>query len=372
MSILLFRGLPGTGKSYGVVENVILPALKQRRVIYTNIPLNDQLILNDFKSVINYIDIDEAEKNVEYLNNIESGAVVIIDEAWRLFPSGMRTDKIPEQVKSFFAEHRHKVSEDSGFTTEIVLITQNAADLCAFVRGKVESTYSSNKLKGLGTNKRYRVDIHEGCPQDGTNKEPTRQILGTYKKSVYQYYTSNTQNKKGVVANEKDVDTRNVIWKSPKFLAVSFFALLFLGYSASQLPNFKSQMSGGQTPKAKGQTNEKADIQTLQQEKQSYVKPARVSQPVYQPPTLDFIEQYKSVHITSIIKDGSYRRILFRFMIDSDTYIDFDNNVLSDIGYELVVMAECLVKVSAHQYSRYITCQTTEEKESRALVDKVF
>ena len=38
MSIVGYSGLPGSGKSYGVVENVVIPALEAGRHIITNIP----------------------------------------------------------------------------------------------------------------------------------------------------------------------------------------------------------------------------------------------------------------------------------------------------------------------------------------------
>jgi len=39
MSVVAYTGLPGSGKSYGVVENVIIPCLQEGRPIVTNLPL---------------------------------------------------------------------------------------------------------------------------------------------------------------------------------------------------------------------------------------------------------------------------------------------------------------------------------------------
>jgi len=38
MAIDAYTGMPGHGKSYGVVEHVIIPSLKQGRHVVTNTP----------------------------------------------------------------------------------------------------------------------------------------------------------------------------------------------------------------------------------------------------------------------------------------------------------------------------------------------
>ena len=48
MSISAYTGLPGHGKSYGVVDNVIRPALEKKREIFTNIPMNSDECLERF------------------------------------------------------------------------------------------------------------------------------------------------------------------------------------------------------------------------------------------------------------------------------------------------------------------------------------
>ncbi|MFU1923019.1 zonular occludens toxin domain-containing protein, partial [Klebsiella pneumoniae] len=48
MAIDAYVGKPGHGKSYGVVEHVIIPSLKQDRHVVTNIPLEVDMLLMDF------------------------------------------------------------------------------------------------------------------------------------------------------------------------------------------------------------------------------------------------------------------------------------------------------------------------------------
>ena len=44
MSITAYTGLPGSGKTYGVVQHVIVPALQAGRRVVTNIPMRADVV----------------------------------------------------------------------------------------------------------------------------------------------------------------------------------------------------------------------------------------------------------------------------------------------------------------------------------------
>ncbi|MCU7813401.1 MAG: hypothetical protein KZQ77_19520, partial [Candidatus Thiodiazotropha sp. (ex Notomyrtea botanica)] len=63
MAIVTYVGLPGSGKSYSVVEHVILPALKNNRTVCTNIPLNkEQLSTDGYMGEVIGIDMKKASE----------------------------------------------------------------------------------------------------------------------------------------------------------------------------------------------------------------------------------------------------------------------------------------------------------------------
>ena len=125
MSITAYVGLPGHGKSYGVVENVIVPACKAMRTVFTNIPCNTELFLDRFGIAPVQLDVEDIRANENWWTEVfEPGAILVLDECWRLWPAGMNANRLRETDKSFFAEHRHVVG-DSGHSTEIVLVTQD-------------------------------------------------------------------------------------------------------------------------------------------------------------------------------------------------------------------------------------------------------
>lgn len=218
MSIVGYSGLPGSGKSYGVVENVIIPALEAGRHIITNIPLKIGRLSDDFpQGKVQIFTNQEAENDSGFfdLERHPPGVIWIIDEAWRFWKSGMKAVNIPQCQKEFFTEHRHCVGED-GRTNEIVLVTQDLAQLCAFVRGLVEETYRATKLTAIGQRNKYRVDVYMGAATGQKPGQPMRQLYGTYKPEVYQYYKSHTRNKTDFAAGmEEKADDRANVLKHP-------------------------------------------------------------------------------------------------------------------------------------------------------------
>lgn len=248
MAINAYVGLPGSGKSYGVVENVILPALKASRVLITNIPLQLDAIGADFDIELVYQvgNDDLVNGGADLWLSMPGGAVIVLDEVWRIWPAGMKANDIPQYHKEFLAEHRHKVGF-GGLTQEIVLIVQDLAQTAGYVRGLVDTTYRAVKLDKVGAKNNYRVDVYSGG-QKGPNypKHVISSFMGKYKPDVYKYYKSHTKSETGLPGMERMVDNRGVIWKHPavKYGLPLAFLLFFFG-----LRSTLSFFNGGAAPK---------------------------------------------------------------------------------------------------------------------------
>lgn len=199
MSTTAYTGLPGAGKSYEVVNGPILSAAKAGRKVWTNIPVN-----------IDGVHVVAATDEHWYLQ-APAGALIVIDECWRYWPSGMKADAIPEEQKEFFAMHRHRTGD--GFSTDIVLVTQDLSQIASFCRGLVEKTIRMKKLVALGTRNRYRVDVYDGAVT-GQKPPESRHVGGSIKKydpEGFKRYQSHTQ---GGEAAEVTVDNRGNIFKT--------------------------------------------------------------------------------------------------------------------------------------------------------------
>ncbi|WP_305967578.1 zonular occludens toxin domain-containing protein [Marinobacter salsuginis] len=246
MSIVAYAGLPRSGKSYGVVENVIIPGLKAGRTIITNIPVEREKLEADYPggSVVQF-DTSEPlkEEYQEYRKDPQTGrsylystywdidkhpkgCIWVIDECWRYWKSGMKANQICEREMQFFTEHGHCVGDD-GKTTEIVLVTQDLQQIAACIRALIMETYRSVKLTAVGQSKKYRVDVYFGAVTGQKPGKPMRQLYGSYKPEVYQYYKSHTHNSTDFAAGmEEKVDDRGNVLKHPLIRFGIPFALL--------------------------------------------------------------------------------------------------------------------------------------------------
>lgn len=234
-------GLPGSGKSYTVVENVILPALKAYREVWTNIPVNVELLEKDIPGcAIKVFSIDECKSNPRwFLDVLPKGVILVLDECWRLWPSGLKTNNAEPAHKEFLAEHRHLVGE-SGYSTEIVLVTQDLAQLAAFVRQLVSRTNRVSKLWAIGTPKNYRVDVFQGVAtlNSAPEKRIMRKLYGRYRPEVYRYYKSHTKSEIGTAGLEEAPDKRGSVWKSGTVMIGLPVAVLAIVWGASGAVSF--------------------------------------------------------------------------------------------------------------------------------------
>lgn len=87
------------------------------------------------------------------------GDLIVIDEAWRIF--GSDKDMTAEK-KSFIAEHRHFTHPETGISCDLVIVNQSLSNIARFLKDKIETTYRMRKLKALGLNNHYCIDVYSG------------------------------------------------------------------------------------------------------------------------------------------------------------------------------------------------------------------
>lgn len=242
MAIRLFCGLPGAGKSYGVVETTICPALDSGRHVYTNIPLNvdacaDRWGADIVSKIHNFVNDDVT---ADFLMAIQGGALIVLDEAWRFFPAGTLLSNLEKGYAEFVAEHRHKVGE-TGVTQEIVFVTQDPSQIMKSYRALIDQTVYCRKLNSVGKNDSFAITIFSACPRELSSKKNIISTgLGTYKKDIFALYQSHTKNesKSGLAGIEITIDKRGIIWNHPYIKygvpAALLFAILagVFGYKA--------------------------------------------------------------------------------------------------------------------------------------------
>lgn len=236
MPLNAYTGLMGSGKTYEVVSSVILPALAKGRRVVTNI---EGL---DFEKIRLYLVATVADLNLGSLvlvSNedvlkpdffctsqddaaalVQGGDLVCLDEAWRFFGASV---KMPPQAMVFLREHRHFSDSESGVTCDIVLMLQSISDLHRSVKSVVELSFKTHKLKAVGLNRRYRLDMFEGSDQKISRRANTWQK--SYKSEIYDLYHSYA----GGTGSEVAIDGRQNIFSDPALWFKGLGVLVLVG-----------------------------------------------------------------------------------------------------------------------------------------------
>jgi zona occludens toxin len=261
MSIKLYCGIPGSGKSYEVVVEVILSALAQGRRVISNIAglnydvmvaiLIEDGIPKNLIGVLVCVTHDQVKDPLFWRTDkddetgrkpfISKGDVVCLDENWRFYNGfSVRDDdgnKLPQECKNFFRMHRQFPDPATGFTCEIALISQDPADFSRFVRGVVEQIFYMEKLTAIGSTSRYRVDIY----QRKMGRKPMRQLQRSYNSRYFPCYKSHSQAEDGAAAPlEESADKRGNILHGALFrvgLPLAAFVMLISVYGVYKFFN---------------------------------------------------------------------------------------------------------------------------------------
>lgn len=251
MAIHAYVGKPGHGKSYGVVEHVVIPSLKQNRHVVTNIPLAVDDLLAAFGGNVTQLPSNWFELS-DLADVIPAGSVAIIDECWRRWPAGQNVNHANFTDKSLLAEHRHRVDE-KGNSMRVVLVTQDLAQISSWVRLLIENTYRIRKL----SKKAFKVDIYNG-PVTGdapSSKKLVRTTAGTFKSAIFSYYKSATQSTSGDVGDESSADGRSSILRSFGLWASLICAIVFVLGGIFLVKKFFTTDSPGVKPVAVSSTS---------------------------------------------------------------------------------------------------------------------
>ena len=254
MSITSYTGNPGAGKTYEVVKNVIIPAIKESRRVVTNIdgidpqkilayvedrfgPCNGEIVLCEDEDITS--DCFYPVNQEDSFSFVRPGDLVVIDEAQNYYRTGQ---KLSDYECRFFREHRH-FCDNEGRGCDIVLISQRFVDIQPFVRGVIELCFVMRQLKVLSLPNHYTVTVYEGDLRHKISGPSIRR----YQKEIFDLYRSFAVSG-GMQAK---VDRRqSVVTPKNIFLLICLFSLLvwsILRGIALFLPDESPFFSAGKT-----------------------------------------------------------------------------------------------------------------------------
>lgn len=239
MPINTYTGLMGSGKSYECVSSVIVPAVKAGRRVVTNVDGIDSDAIRAYCHEKFGVPMEQLGEVVHCTNDdvpqasflphgqdvdtfCQPGDIICIDEAWRFW--GTDCKLLPEH-KVFFREHRHFVHPDTKVSCDLVLMVQDISDLHRTLRVVVEVTFRTTKIKTLGWNKTYRVEMWEGYKL--TAKGRVSVEVKRYNPKIFPLYSSYV----GGSGKELQVDSRQSVLRSPKVWVGAIGVVVIFGCS---------------------------------------------------------------------------------------------------------------------------------------------
>lgn len=352
-----YIGRKGHGKSYGVVQNVIAPALKEGRTVFTNIPMNGEECEKRFNKKVVQFEIDDIKNNPKWWTEVlEAGSIVVIDECWRLWPAGMTVKNAREEDKEFLAMNRHMVGAN-GKSTELVLVTQNLGKIANFARSDIETTYRVKKLEKVGMSNKYRVDVYDG-PVTGDNPPESkreREIYGKFSKETYSLYKSHTKSETGEAGDESRVDNRFKVLGGTS-LKVGFLAIILCLVAVYfGLINV-------------GEYYGLIDKQTQEPEPQPVVVSSSKTKVKSIPPKpiFTFLSKAESVFVSVYLKefnDGVLKEQFFFEVNFDESMVMLSDNDLLRLGYNIEVINDCMIKINGSDFNSFALCPKREERK---------
>jgi len=168
MAIEYHEGLPGAGKSYEAVVFHIIPALKERRSVVTNIRgMNYEKVAEltgEPLAMIQLllINVDPAEQDSadgevqrcinEMCDKTPDNALIVWDEIQDYFPSG--NYKLPLNQQKFWTEHRHR-------GLDIIIMGQDRSDVHKIIRNRIRTVIYFLKQEAIGRPDYYKWEIYQ-------------------------------------------------------------------------------------------------------------------------------------------------------------------------------------------------------------------
>lgn len=269
MPINAYTGLMGSGKSYECVSSVIVLAIKNGRRVVTNVEGIDSDAIRAYCQekwsiepgklghVVHCQNDDVGKASfLPHGENVDTfckpGDIICIDEAWRFWGNDCKL--LPEH-KIFFREHRHYIHPESKVSCDLVLMVQDIGDLHRTLKVVVEVTFRTTKIKTLGWDRTYRVEMWEGYKLAQRSRVSVENKK--YQKEIFPLYSSY----QGGTGKEMRVDDRQNILKSPKlWLLAGLVIVLFAGGTYSIVNFFNGSKYKTQKPAAQNAPGQAAKV----------------------------------------------------------------------------------------------------------------
>ena len=367
MSIKIHHGPNGSYKTSGAIQDDAVPALKEGRLIITNVrgfTLDRVLqVMPDLPESVDIINLDlelldDMERMRTWFQWAPRGAFIIFDEtqlvfpkAWRErdlerfnFPGGSEAAQAADRPMSWldgWTRHRH-------WNWDIVLTTPNIAYIRDDIRMTCEMAYKHSNLAVIGIPGRYKEAQHDAQlnrpPADGTIVE-YRKI----KPETFKLYSSTATGK------TQDTKAGKSLLKSPKLLFLLAFLAVCLIY-LSLNGGFTTEIIKGPSSGSAAAGVKPSAPTPVAAQSHPAPPPARRSSDVagqsHHALAADLNHPFAPLKfvIKAVLKgtvDNRTKHIVYFDLVDAEGKAFHQSNIdLYELGYRIQVRNNCLVEIS--------------------------
>ena len=247
MPIHTYFGAPGSGKTYELVNRVMVEAVHQGRTIYHNIPgISADKWSEEFgcdPTTIRYVsddwftdDTNFPSSDEDFLNGvgvIKGGELIICDEASTIVPKGSGSrSRVSASLDAFYRKHRHftadvtplKGGAPSRIAVDLYFATQDAASLHSTIAQLTGLRVDFNEMKALLGNKAYRALVYKSNRATKANRHG-KPLIRRMKDEGFKRYSSFAGGVEATVAVTEDTGK---IWTPTRIVGFALIPLVLL------------------------------------------------------------------------------------------------------------------------------------------------
>ncbi|ROR99918.1 zona occludens toxin (predicted ATPase) [Sinobacterium caligoides] len=365
MTAVVHHGAPGSYKSFGIMQFKVIPALREGRVVVTNLrgfdsidrieaALGERFPDSAAIVAINH-DKDGFDLMAKFFHWAPQGALIFMDEVQKIYPTRIKKFDVfdfpdgedaaeevgrPATVEDAFDRHRHH-------NWDIYMATPNIGKVHKEVRQVCEFAYRHRDLSNL-------LPFHKHCWKEvchdaSTSGQSLTSAIGGHKKyrADKRYFDCYKSTATGV-AQESSED--KPLYKEPKLVAfgvVTLICFVFFFYNLSRFGEDRPEELADQSASV-AQTVSSAAIADGDAAGNSLSEVSGDAVSVIQPVLMDLDAIY-----TGSINDRDF----FTFK-DGDTVFNLSSEDLQAFGITVQRLSSCVVAITRGSLRRLVLCQS--------------